>query len=97
MVELTHLDLSNNQLEGEIPKSIWNPWKLIYLSFSTNNLVGEIPRMPQVCENYSLEYLDLGQNQLSGSLPNLTLLSSLKELSLYSNQFNETPPESLGL
>ena len=48
------------------------------------------------CTRYSLEVLDFTSNHIMGPFPNLSLFSSLKELSLFSNQFNGTVPESIG-
>ncbi|WVZ14847.1 hypothetical protein V8G54_012413 [Vigna mungo] len=70
---LKSIDLSNNQLSGEIPKEIESLFGLVSLNLSRNQLKGKIPS--NVGELRSLEFLDLSQNQLVGSIP-----SSLAEI-----------------
>ncbi|KAF3441241.1 hypothetical protein FNV43_RR15154 [Rhamnella rubrinervis] len=104
MTVLVHLDLSYNKLEGEIWKSpIWNICTLRTLSLSSNNFRGvqvlsklSDHKSFSKCTNYSLEILDLRWNSIMGLFPNLTFLSSLKELRLSSNQMNGSVPESVG-
>ncbi|WVZ15263.1 hypothetical protein V8G54_012829 [Vigna mungo] len=70
---LKSIDLSNNQLSGEIPKEIEGLFGLVSLNLSRNQLKGKIPS--NVGKLTSLEFLDLSQNQLVGSIP-----SSLAEI-----------------
>ena len=81
---LESLDLSNNQLAGEIPAALGNLTDLHFLDLSQNSLTGEIP---QTLGNLSkLETLRLNSNLLSGELPTeLGNLSNLQELSLHDN------------
>ncbi|KAL8090455.1 receptor-like protein 7 [Apium graveolens] len=64
---LSKLDLSDNQIGGEIPTWIWNQGNgsLIYLNFSRNQLAGF--QEPYVIPRLSV--LDLHSNQLSGKIP----------------------------
>ncbi|KAL7248600.1 hypothetical protein ACSBR2_003355 [Camellia fascicularis] len=62
-----HLDLSDNQISGEIPDWIWNvtSGNLMYLNLSCNLLVGMLRQY-----NFtSLSVIDLHSNQLHGEIP----------------------------
>ncbi|GMN68264.1 hypothetical protein TIFTF001_037324 [Ficus carica] len=101
LTALRYLNLGSNiHLEGEFPKSIWNLCMLRELYARENNLsklnLPENIESFSTCTRYSLEVLDLTSNQIMGPFPNLSLFSSLKELSFFSNQFNGTVPESIG-
>ncbi|CAK8541234.1 unnamed protein product [Lathyrus sativus] len=64
---LTNLDLSNNQIEGEIPNWIWNLQDLQLFNLSHNflsNLEGPFQNLTS-----KLETLDLHNNKLQGSIP----------------------------
>ncbi|GLT41618.1 hypothetical protein SLA2020_156680 [Shorea laevis] len=82
-VKITNLvnliDLSSNNLEGEIPKEIVKLSTLGTLNLSRNKLVGNIPE--KIGDLQLLETLDLSINYLSGpipaSMPSMTLLSHL--------------------
>jgi hypothetical protein len=73
------IDLSGNQLRGEIPKEIGALSSLQNLNLSGNHVSGIIPE--ETGNLSSLEALDLSQNGLSGPIPlsmaNLTNLSML--------------------
>ncbi|KAL6203843.1 hypothetical protein ACLB2K_027542 [Fragaria x ananassa] len=76
---LTIIDLSSNDLEGEIPEEISSLLSLGTLNLSMNQLSGSIPS--KIGNLYRLETLDLSQNRLSGHIPqslsNMTFLSHL--------------------
>ena len=79
------LNLSKNQLSGEIPAELGNLANLTSLSLKSNQLSGSIP--PELAELSNLVVLDLAQNQLSGDLPlGLTRLEELRFL-----HFNDNP------
>ena len=61
------LDLSSNNLSGDIPKEVVTLDKLRILNLSRNHLVGPIP--PNIGEMFNLESLDLSRNHLSCSMP----------------------------
>ncbi|XP_030973986.1 receptor-like protein 46 [Quercus lobata] len=61
------LDLSSNQLSGEIPASLGSLKALKLLNVSFNNLHGRIPKSLGGLKN--LESLDLPHNNLLGSIP----------------------------
>ena len=81
---LSQLDLSNNQLTGEIPPELGSLSSLVYLDLSENALSGTIPASLGNLSN--LETLRLFSNQLSGEIPTeLGNLSNINELSLHDN------------
>jgi len=67
--ELQHksIDLSSNNLTGEIPKEIGYLAGLVCLNLSRNYLSGEIPL--EIGNLSSLESLDLSRNRISGGIP----------------------------
>ncbi|XP_058075967.1 receptor-like protein EIX2 [Magnolia sinica] len=92
---LEELDLSWNQLNGNIPAALGGLSSLLYLSLRGNELNGNIPAALGGLS--SLEELDLSGNQLNGNIPAaLGGLSSLEELDLSGNQLNGNIPAALG-
>jgi len=88
---LKSIDLSNNQLSGEIPKEIEGLFGLVSLNLSRNQLTGKIPS--NVGELTSLEFLDLSQNQLIGSIPSsLAQIDRLTVLDLSHNYLSGEIP-----
>ncbi|KAI0499541.1 hypothetical protein KFK09_017745 [Dendrobium nobile] len=121
MPSMILLDISYNNLLGEIPECQWNisSFTMInFISLSNNNLQGSIPKwignLPRLLSAYmsnnsfqgdisfirncsTLITLDLGQNKLTGNIP-LWIgdrLSSLKILRLRSNKFYGSIPSNL--
>ncbi|XP_019227652.1 PREDICTED: LRR receptor-like serine/threonine-protein kinase FLS2 [Nicotiana attenuata] len=76
---LKTIDLSSNELVGDIPKDFSRMNALLSLNLSRNNLTGNI--IEGIGTMKMLEVLDLSRNQLSGKIPiglsNLTFLSVL--------------------
>ncbi|XP_058076480.1 receptor-like protein EIX2 [Magnolia sinica] len=76
---VTCMDLSSNNLYGEIPEGLTSLLRLRILNLSGNYLAGKIPN--KIGKLALLESLDLSKNQLSGTIPlsmsNLTFLSYL--------------------
>ena len=68
--ELQYLDLSNNNIEGNIPKWFWNVGKetLEYLNRSYNFL-SKFEQPPIVLPWKNMYLLDLSSNMLQGSFP----------------------------
>ena len=91
--ETTELDLSLNDLTGEIPSELGNLTNLTYLHLGYNQLTGEIPS--ELGNLINLTELSLGGNQLTGEIPselgNLTNLSVLRLF--YNNLTGEIPSE----
>lgn len=81
----TILDLSSNNLMGEIPPSIGNLSSLLLLNLSSNQLEGHIPA--SLGDISTLEQMDLAKNDLSGEIPQeLSKLSMLAYLDVSSNK-----------
>ncbi|PPS10253.1 hypothetical protein GOBAR_AA10400 [Gossypium barbadense] len=64
---VTNIDLSANNLTGEIPKEIGSLVGLLSLNFSGNLLTGNIP--DNIGNMELMESLDLSMNQLNGEIP----------------------------
>ncbi|TYI16032.1 hypothetical protein ES332_A08G227800v1 [Gossypium tomentosum] len=97
------LDFSRNSLSSFIPISFDNMPALQRINFEGNNLEGGIPKsLGNIC---NLKELNLNDNKISGSLgvviknltlPDLSILSSLRKLSLSGNQLEGPLPVSIG-
>ncbi|KAH1063088.1 hypothetical protein J1N35_028075 [Gossypium stocksii] len=95
LLQLTHLDLSHNQLSGQISRSLGNLLQLTHLDLSHNQLSGQISR--SLGNLLQLTHLDLWRNQLSGKIPrSLENLLQLTHLDLSDNQLSGQIPRSLG-
>ncbi|CAO2187401.1 unnamed protein product [Urochloa humidicola] len=79
---LTLLDLSFNNISGQIPESILNLQNLGFLFLGNNSLSGGLP----TAKSPSLNNLDLSYNQLSGSFPSWATENNL-QLNLVANNF----------
>jgi Leucine-rich repeat (LRR) protein len=79
------LDLSSNNLKGEIPEEIINLTYLGTLNLSWNQLTGKIP--DKIGSLQRLETLDLSNNHLSGPIPpSMSSMTFLNHLNLsYTN------------
>ncbi|CAI9290001.1 unnamed protein product [Lactuca saligna] len=64
---LKSIDLSSNNLTGQIPYEITNLHDLVSLNLSKSALSGEIPQ--KIGEMINLEILDLSRNNFSGRIP----------------------------
>uniref|UniRef100_A0A0D3EQZ9 Leucine-rich repeat-containing N-terminal plant-type domain-containing protein n=1 Tax=Oryza barthii TaxID=65489 RepID=A0A0D3EQZ9_9ORYZ len=88
---MVSIDLSSNNLVGNIPEEVGSLIGLINLNLSFNQLTGNIPYQIGVLQ--SLESLDLSHNQLSGEIPQtLSNLTSLGELNLSYNNLSGRIP-----
>ncbi|RVW68230.1 Receptor like protein 42 [Vitis vinifera] len=88
---LVSMDLSYNNLSGNIPEELTSLHGLLFLTLSQNHLEGNIPheiRLLQV-----LECLDLSMNKLSGVIPqSMESLHNLAFLNLSYNDFSGRIP-----
>ncbi|KAK7252229.1 hypothetical protein RIF29_36039 [Crotalaria pallida] len=92
---ISHLDLSYNDLWGQLPASMLNFQHLNYLSLRENKLNGSIPKW--IGQFQHLRYLDLSENLLSGPIPaTIGNLSSLIYLVVNENPLNGSLPNDLG-
>ncbi|KAK6144070.1 hypothetical protein DH2020_020890 [Rehmannia glutinosa] len=81
---VTNIDLSKNNLSGDIPKEITNLVELRSLNLSGNHFSGLIP--DSIGNMKQLESLDFSRNSLSGEIPSsFTIMSSLNYLNLSCN------------
>ncbi|RVW41917.1 LRR receptor-like serine/threonine-protein kinase GSO1 [Vitis vinifera] len=88
---LTLIDLSCNNLTGEIPKELTSLQGLIFLNLSVNHLEGQLPM--EIGAMTSLESLDLSRNKLSGVIPqSLAGISFLSHLNVSYNNFSGRIP-----
>ncbi|KAK3152721.1 hypothetical protein QOZ80_2BG0162680 [Eleusine coracana subsp. coracana] len=95
---LLHLDLSNNNLSGHLPRCTnisSNGLGLTTLILYKNNLSGQFPVFLKHCQ--AMTFLDLAQNMFSGTLPEWIgrKLPSLTHLRLRSNMFTGIVPTQL--
>jgi len=81
---VTSIDLSNNNLTGEIPREITYLNELRFLNLSHNQLSGHIPR--SIGNMGSLLSIDFSRNQLSGKIP--STISNLSFLSMLDLSYN---------
>ncbi|KAM4078949.1 hypothetical protein ACB094_09G078600 [Castanea mollissima] len=90
---LNSLDLSQNQIHGEIPNWIWQLKSLMYLNLSHNHLVtlqGPLLNLPSL-----LNVLDLHSNKFQGQLPHLP--PNVTYLDFSKNNFSSVIPTSSGI
>lgn len=93
--KVTHVMLSENNLQGVLPPSLGNFTGLAWLDLSDNNLTGSIP--PELT-NTPVENIVLGNNALTGLIPEGLGKSGspLMVLDLGNNQLSGPLPDSLG-
>ncbi|XP_030957639.1 receptor-like protein 33 [Quercus lobata] len=86
------LDVSNNQLIGQIPQCLLNLSKsLEVLVMRNNHFQGNLPEM--FINGCSLKTLDLNHNQIQGQIPrSLVECQMLDDLNLGNNKLNDTFP-----
>jgi hypothetical protein len=88
---LRSIDLSSNQLTGNIPEEIGNLIELVSLNLSSNNLTGEITS--KIGRLTSLEFLDLSGNHFSGLIPpSLAQIDRLSMLNVSDNNLSGRIP-----
>ncbi|GAA0174798.1 transmembrane signal receptor [Lithospermum erythrorhizon] len=88
---LVSIDLSNNNISGQIPGELMNLSKLLNLNMSRNHLQGRVPE--NIGDLKALESLDLSWNDISGPVPySLSSLTYLSHLNLSYNKFSGRVP-----
>ncbi|GFQ01219.1 receptor-like protein 12 [Phtheirospermum japonicum] len=93
---VTGIDLSKNNLSGDIPDELTSLVELRSLNLSGNHLTGLIP--DRIGNMKQLESLDLSINSLSGEIPSsFTAMSSLSYLNVSYNNLTGKIPESTQL
>ncbi|QCE05422.1 LRR receptor-like serine/threonine-protein kinase FLS2 [Vigna unguiculata] len=92
--DISYIDLSWNQIHGELPETMPNLRSIKFLYFTHNYLKGPLPNWLGQLEQ--LQTLRFSFNFFSGPIPAcLGNLSSLIELNLDSNQLNGNLPKDL--
>ena len=87
------IDLSRNNLTGEIPEALTKLSLLSTLNLSRNQLTGKIPE--NIAALHNLETLDLSCNHLSGPIPlNMSYLTFLSHLNLSYNNLSGPIPSA---
>ncbi|KAL7594641.1 hypothetical protein Lser_V15G29001 [Lactuca serriola] len=90
------IDLSSNNLAGQIPYEITNLHDLISLNLSNNDLFGDIPQ--KIGEMKNLLTLDLSRNNFSGQIPSsMSQMSLLNYLDMSFNNLTGRIPSSTQL
>ncbi|XP_048433256.1 receptor-like protein 11 [Pyrus x bretschneideri] len=90
--KLSILDLSQNQIHGEIPNRIWRLSNLLQLNLSCNSLV--TVEGPFINLSSTLSLLDLHSNQLQGQIPGLSRFATYLDYSR--NNFSSSIPANIG-
>lgn len=94
--QIEFLDLSGNELKGELP--IMLPRTLQYLNLANNRFNGSIPVESGWILHPRLIHLDLSRNSLRGAIPaNFGYFEALRYLNLSSNYFAGDIPSDLCL
>ncbi|XP_068318477.1 receptor-like protein 6 [Pyrus communis] len=88
---LTYLDLSENQIQGQLPNWIWKLDSLSYLNVSSNAL--ESLEGPFINSTSHVFKLDLHSNQLKGPISIVTPYAEYLDYS--NNHFNSSIPVSI--
>ncbi|CAL9175596.1 unnamed protein product [Musa hybrid cultivar] len=93
---LRTLDLSNNQLGGMIPTSLFqNCSRLQIFNLSHNNMSGTIPRNLSNC--LELRLIGLDNNKLEGEIPgDIGSLTKLKAIVIWTNRLTGSIPPEIG-
>ncbi|KAH1108502.1 hypothetical protein J1N35_012270 [Gossypium stocksii] len=93
LYSLFDMDLSNNNLSGELSRWIWDVSNLHALAVSNNQLKGLIPM--ELCYLDSLYILDLSKNNFSGPIPSCFYAQSIEHLHLSKNRLSGTLANAL--
>ena len=92
---LSHLDLSNNRVSGELPQC-WEQWKdLVVLNLANNNFSGKIKKSIGLL--HQMQTLHLRNNNLIGALPSsLMNCRDLHLVDLGKNRLSGSLPSWIG-
>ncbi|TYI31784.1 hypothetical protein ES332_A04G008900v1 [Gossypium tomentosum] len=94
LLQLNHLDLSWNQLSGQIPRSLGNLLQLTHLVLWQNQLSGKIPI--SLGNLLQLTHLSLSGNQLSRQIPlSILNLTQLEYLRIGENSLQGSIPDEV--
>ncbi|KAK4479600.1 hypothetical protein RD792_015120 [Penstemon davidsonii] len=92
---LITLDLSNNKLNGSIPRHLFSlPRLSAFLNLSHNHFSGPIPEEIELLEN--VVTINISDNKLSGNIPDsISNCQSLEQLLLSRNELSGQIPDNL--
>ncbi|XP_062017378.1 receptor-like protein Cf-9 homolog isoform X1 [Rosa rugosa] len=94
--QLRSLDLSNNQIQGNVPTWVLDVGRnsLSYFLMSNNQLTGALPST--ICNLTSVQVIDLSKNSLSGRIPQCigNFSQKLSDLDLHLNKFRGKIPST---
>lgn len=90
---ITSMDLSRNNLVGEIPQELTSLYSLQFLNLSNNQLIGKIPETIRAMK--FLESLDISMNQLTSVITeSMRSFNSLSFLNVSYNNLSGRIPRS---
>jgi len=93
---ITYINLSNKEINKELPSTFGNLPKLSVLNLSNNNITGSLPDDFENLEE--LFELNLSSNEITGGISkNITKLKNLKALNLSKNKISSIPKEIASL
>ncbi|KAG9441194.1 hypothetical protein H6P81_017048 [Aristolochia fimbriata] len=88
---VTSIDISSNNLSGEIPEELLRLSGLLVLNLSRNSLTGRIP--DKIADLEELLSLDVSENKLSGEIPSsISTMSFLTYLNMSNNNLSGRIP-----
>ncbi|GJN19400.1 hypothetical protein PR202_gb06677 [Eleusine coracana subsp. coracana] len=91
--DLSHLDLSYNNLTGDFPTALYNCSALQFLDLSNNEFSGALPADIDKLSPGTMEHLNLSSNGFTGKVPSgIAEFPKLKSLVLDTNSFNGSYP-----
>lgn len=94
LVLLEVLDLTDNQISGDVNNSVYNLTRMTDLRLGGNKLGGQISS--QIGRLQKLSYLDLGRNAFTGSIPKeIGLLRLLEVFIVKENKITGTIPDEV--
>ncbi|XP_010436621.1 PREDICTED: receptor-like protein 12 [Camelina sativa] len=88
---LYSLDISSNQIEGQIPEWLWSLPELAYVNIAQNSFSGELTMLP----NSTIESFKASDNQFSGEIPRA--ICEVGTLDLSNNNFSGSIPRCFGV
>lgn len=95
LLSLRHINLRDNEFQGELPVELFAPEGLQSLVLSGNSFSGFVPE--EIGRLKSLITLDLSKNSFNGSIPlSLVQCKKLKTLVLSNNDFSGDLPTGFG-
>lgn len=94
--ELEDIDLSDNQLSGDLDEEIFELEYLSFLNLSNNNLTGGLPQY--IANSSGINYINISNNQLTGEVPeSFGGLEQLVAIDIHNNDLGGLLPESMGM